>query len=419
MGESRGCRRSGLFAMLAAGLCASACTDPALVEGQQEIAAELRALRMAMHQSQRTTPADTAPTMDRQTLVAALSPLREVLDGLAAQQRELETRQLALTQELQRWSQLLAQSVTGSNRAETEALTARLQQLEATIKQQDARHQEVEKLIGGALDRTADRLEDFLRRLDGTAPGNVPATPTPGSGGAPVTSPAAGSPGGEVADPPARRTGALDPGPGAVSPVRARRNVTMWWLGLRGTTGVAGVVFVWRWRRSSAARTALEHGGPAARGGHAPEGALDPGVQELWAAAAMLGEAVGKLKQSRDGASRADLDEGIQLDEVIVLDEERASRTPAVPAAEPIEARPERPPAHATPPTLRRHVPARNPGQAVPRLLLELADDPRVLRRPLPTATASAAGVDLTFAVLPGLSPGELSHLEQRLRDAV
>jgi hypothetical protein len=393
--------------VLTAGLFATGCSDPAVADGQQEIAAELRALRIALQASERNVPAPTA--IDRQAFTAALAPLREVLDSLVAQQHELQTRQLALTQELQRWSQLLAQSVTGGNRTEVEALTARLQQFEATLKAQEARHQEVEKLLGGALDRTADQLDAFLRKLEATIPANGSTPATPGSG---TTSPPGSAP-----DAPARKTGALEPGPGD-SPGRTRRNTTAWWLGLLGTAGFAGAVFVWRWRRSAAAGTA-----PGAESTVVDRGedAHDPAVEELWAAAAMLGEAVGKLKanqQAAGGAGPTGLDDGIGLAEVFVLDEEpRATAGPAAPATprEPGEG----PGARASPPLLRCRLAARDPAQAVAVVLRALADDPRVLQRPVPTATAARDAIDVAFAVLPGLSPGERSHVEQRLRDVL
>jgi len=390
---------------------ASSCTDQALVDGQNEIAAEVRALRLAMAQAPANAPATAAPVLQREALTAALLPLREVLDGLAAQQRELETRQLALTQELQRWSQLLAQSVTGANRTETEALTARLVQLEAALKQQDARHQEVEKLIGGALDRTADRHEDFLRRLDGTTPATgspapVPTTPAKEA----TTGPGAPSPGNGEAGAGTRKTSALDPGLGSDLQMRKpRRDTTAWWIGLLGAAVAVGAVFAWRLARSPAPRPVHREQQPAAPG----EG-VDPGVEELWAAAAMLGEAVGRLKQGRD--------EGLDPDDVFVLDEgppEPSAPVSSLPPPRLAAPVPPPPPTRPGPKAIHRRLPAQNPALAAQNVLRALADDPRVLCRPEPTATVLLDAVDVTFAVLPELSPGELSHLEQRLRDAV
>ena len=181
-----------------------ACSESA-AGGSREVAGELRALRQAMQQA---APATPGPAIDRNQIGAALEPLREVMTALGQEQRELQARQLTLTQELQRWSQLLAQTATGATRSESEALTARLQTLEATLKAQDERHRQVEELLGRALDRTADRLDEFLHRLGADAPAPVeggktavPAgtggepPPTPGSG---PTSPAPSSPAGMI-----------------------------------------------------------------------------------------------------------------------------------------------------------------------------------------------------------------------------
>ena len=389
-------KRARFAAMLAAALWVGSCTDQATIDGQQEIAGELRALRTALQANAR--PATTGPAaLDAQAFAAALAPLREVLDGLAAQQRDLQTRQLALTQELQRWAQLLAQSVTGGHRAESEALTARLQELEAALKQQQTRHQEVEKLLGGALDRTAEKLEEFLKRLEAAVPAQDTQPPAP--------------------EPAVRKTSALEPGPGADAPTRARRNATAWWLGLLGTAGLAAAVCVWRWRRSAAARGAATAPEPAA--GVVHDGAHDPGVQELWAAAAMLGEAVGKLKanQQAAGASAAPeyQDEGIDPAEVFVLDEEvpAPATAPAVPVPAPATA-----PARSAPPTLRCRVPATDPVEAVAKALHTLADDPRVLRRPAPKATAGQDAIEVTFAVLPHLHASERLQLRSAVQQA-
>ncbi len=52
-------------------------------------------------------------------------------------------------------------------------------------------------------------------------------------------------------------------------------------------------------------------------------------------------------------------------------------------------------------------------------VLLLLGTDPRVLRRPQPTVSVHANVLEVHFAVLPALPPGERGQLEQRLRDAV
>ena len=92
-----------------------------------------------------------------------------------------QTRQLTLTQEMQRWSQLLRDGHRGAPR-ERRRLTQRLQQVEdaAGTGQAPSRSRSPD---AGALSAHADRFEDFLRRLEGT----VRPEPPPDQKGAPPT----------------------------------------------------------------------------------------------------------------------------------------------------------------------------------------------------------------------------------------
>jgi len=424
-----------------------------------EIAAELRALRAVLVQQQKSGAGAQSPApsvADRTQITTALQPLREVLDGLAESQRELQTRQVTLTQEMQRWSQLLVETATGARQEEAKTMTQRLQQLEQSLQQQDKRHREVEALMQGALERTADRLEDFLRRLEGTVqPGQPPdatgtpasrppikngAEPSPGSNGVP---PATGTP------LPATGGGEEDNASGRVGAVRPPRHWSvLWWTLPLALAASLCVAFLLRLRRLSnrlfvaAAATRTGRGrveSPLTRD-------LD-GVQEIWAAAAMLSEAVDRLKQTsaspqqpppppppppQPATTAAD---GVDLAEVSVLAEERAKRvvaaapvapeTPATrPAQEPAATRPA--PSRASlgtgNPPRNSAVRCRIPGagaQAQAELLRLLADDPRVLRRPEPVMTTTPTAVEVAFDVLPGLPASERSQIEQRLRDAV
>ncbi|MCA8976230.1 MAG: hypothetical protein KDC98_16030, partial [Planctomycetes bacterium] len=154
-----------------AGLVLTGCNERAVSESQLEIAAELRALRVTIQDAQ--SPGPTRPAADAtaaaRDLAIALDPLREVLTALVADMAEMQTRQASLAGELQRWSQLLAQTATGANRDEAAALAARLEALEQVLRQQDSRHREVEAMIGGALEKTSERLESFLQRIEGIA----------------------------------------------------------------------------------------------------------------------------------------------------------------------------------------------------------------------------------------------------------
>ena len=175
------------------------CSDPSVAEGQAEIAAELRAVRAALQADRAGPVADTnAPTADenRAALTAALAPLREVLVTLVRDVDEMRARQQALTGELNRWSQLLAQVAAaprasgpegaggGANDAAIQQLLTRLGELESQMKSQDDRHREVEGMIATALDRTSSRLEDFLQRMSALRPGGTapvdPANAKPG-----------------------------------------------------------------------------------------------------------------------------------------------------------------------------------------------------------------------------------------------
>lgn len=129
--------------------------------GGSELADEIRALRLAMQE--RAVAREAAPAAGQVT--AALSPLREALAELVQTQRTLAERQVQLGGELQRWSQLLVDDANEERANEARALTERLAAIEATMREQDERHREVEALLTGALDRTASQLESFLTRV--------------------------------------------------------------------------------------------------------------------------------------------------------------------------------------------------------------------------------------------------------------
>jgi hypothetical protein len=423
----RSLHRVGLAALAA---CFVACSDPGN-DPSLEVAAELRALR-TMLQTNGGSTARTAPVVDRELITNALSPLREALEGLGAEQKELQIRQLALTQELQRWSQLLAQTVTSQSHSEAEALTARLQQLEAALKAQDTRHREVEALMGGALDRTADRLEDFLKRLE---PASPPRTSEPRTEGA--------TPGAGVPQPTAPET-ASGTKIGAVPRTR-RQATTGWWIALLSLATAVGIGFAWRLRRSGAVSSGSPVTGLTA--GQSPTDGtpiFDQGVDEIWAAAALLGEAVGRLREAEpatemrapepaDSNSAPDSgpvepDEWPEGDDLFVIDEDEepynapADEEGAVPATPANVARAVPQvilPPKDRPAELACRLRAADPGRAMADLMLLLASDPRVLRRPQPTVSLHADMIEVHCSVLPALPAGERGQLEQRLRDAV
>lgn len=382
--------------MLAA--CSEAAPDPS-----EEIAGELRALRLLLQQR----PAAVAPAADAAALQAAMAPLREALDGVVEAQRDQGGRQVALAQELQRWSQLLVESVGASRADEAKALAARLQQLEQALQQQEQRHREVEAMLQGALDRTADRLEDFLRRVGGMDPA---ATPPAAPGALPEPAPA-GNPGtpppGDAAAPAGGRQAGRGP---------QRGGVRWAWLGMAGLALGLGWFGMRRLRRQPPRSPALESPLPAP--------GSDPSADEIWAAAALLGEAVGRLRQrtfeesSPGAAAEAAGSAGLAADDdVFVLDDGDPGGA-ASPVASSEQVAPVDAPADG-PPVVVCRLRVQDPARARQAVLALLAADPRVLRRPLPAAVLDGDRLDVSFALLPGLPAGERSHVEQQLRDAV
>ncbi|MBX3464173.1 MAG: hypothetical protein KF830_13450 [Planctomycetes bacterium] len=374
-------------------LGATACAPPT---GDTEVAAELRALRQVLVAG-REAPA-RAPAVQVGEVARALAPMREALDELVRNQRELQQRQQLLTEEMQRWTALQLESGAGARGDELRAMASRLQQLEAALAAQAARQREVETLLRGALDRTAEHLDQFLLRV-GADVDRAQATP------AASTEPAAPAP----AEPLQERAS-----------LGGRRGSVLAWWGMAGlATLIAGVLCWRRWR------LVLAMSRPERRAPPRPEpteGAAD--VQEIWAAAALLGEAVGRLRDAQPagdqggaaGAAEPSFPPG---DEPIVL----ADDLPLPGVA------PTPPPAGAAgggAVAARRSEPAAitwrlrtgDPAGSMQAVLGLLQSDPRVLRRPEPIVRCSRDSLEVSFRCLPDLPAGERSHLEQRLRAA-
>lgn len=430
-------RRRGFATALL--LAFAACDEPRPALGD-ETAAELRALRLVLQQ-QAARPATT----DRTAIDAAMSPLRDALQGMLASQQQLEQRQLALTQELQRWSQLLIVSSNDQRAEEGKALATRLQALEQSLLAQDARHREVENLMAGALDRTAERLEAFLKQLQALPAANPSPEPAaqPPAGTPPGPTNGTAPPDGRLVPDHAATRSDPEAAPARVDHGDVMRRPWRWaWGGLGGLGLLAGVLFFRRWQRGEmpaprSARQAAAQVQPAA-GERAPspepgEAALpaagEPGVAEIWAAAALLGEAVGRLRQSpatatpttpeppvpvdpadatppaRGPANAVGLD---ALDDLFVIEDDApASPAPPTPLAAPTPSAPE---------FVRYRVPAL--GERA-RLAVQsrLQTDPRILRRPAPSVRPVDGGFEIAFALVPSLSPGERCQLEQSVRD--
>jgi hypothetical protein len=383
-----------LFALLAA-----ACSD-ATPSAADEIAGELRALRLALAQQ----PARASETRPQEVvdLQAALQPLRGALEGLAASQRELAERQVALAQELQRWSQLLVDSVTGARADEARVMAKKLQEFEAQLKSQDARHREVEALIQGALDHTADRLDDFLKRLQ-SPPANAPAR-APGGDDKPHAPEQTAN--GNEHERQAAADGAVRHGGGAAM-------TRWWWLALTCAGASAAMFFLRRAGRPPRAELAAPLP-PTASGNAAPG---EQSVEEIWAAAALLGEAVGRLRQSTgDAPAAAPLVplEPSPHEELFCVEEdlEPGLPSPAARSSEPASAPPAAPPGPET-------IAMVLAGAGEVAVREALAGERLVLRRPAPSVRAGDGGVAVRFHVVPDLSAAERVRLLQRLRDAV
>ncbi|MCB9887195.1 MAG: hypothetical protein H6838_17015 [Planctomycetes bacterium] len=393
---------------------------------QAEIAAELRALRATLQSASTPAPRQTAP--DRAALVQALAPLQEALQALANDQRQLAARQIGLTQELQRWTQLVASQATSGTQAELQALTKRLQGLEEAMTAQQAQHAEAEAMVRKALDHTADQLETFLLRLEGASPpidGDAPGKETPAQPG--KEQPGKESAGDATGNAPAAGAAATG-GDGA-----PKRGATGAWLALL-LAAFATAGWLW-WRRPS----------PSTRRRLLVDESvgMDEGVEQIWAAAELLGEAVGRLRtpeQVIEPSPARAADESIAVADALGLDdrvfEDTVVEEFVPPAAAPGPAA--QSPAETLPgpvassPAPGQHgvvgpesalfvvpLPFGDQTRAVRALQDVISRDPRVLRRPAPEVVVSAGRAAVRCCLLPTLPPGERSHLEQRLRDAV
>jgi len=361
--------RRFVFLLVAFAACSDGAPTPA-----EEVAGELRALRQALARQPIGGPTATVDVKE------ALAPLREALTTLGAEQRQLAERQVALTQELQRWSTLLVQSAREETAESAKGLGKRLAELEADLKRQDERHRATETLLQGALERTADQLDVFLQRLETLGPARKtgPQTPLPDAGAG---------------------TG---PGPaGSDGIVHGRPTQSRWWWLV--VTGLGGGVATFFLRRPQRRPVAVV---PAAVEPAPPIAAVVGGersVEEIWAAAALLGEAVGRLRQTAAAEP--------------VPDASAPAVAPPQPAATPAA------PAAANAPVVAANeapvLVALLPGHARPiDVLATLASERSVLRRPVPTVTPRDGHIEVRCHVLPGMPAGERARLVQRLRDA-
>lgn len=181
-------RRLGAIALAFAACSESATSAPA------EIAAELRAMRLALA-ARDTSPADVAA-------------LRARLAALAEMQRTSEARQAELQRELAAWTQKIASEADAARTAEVRRLQARLDELAAELQQQRMRQRELEGEVLQGLDRATKQLDGMLERAappvgaesgEGERspspplrPNETPVAPPPGATGT-TTAPATGA----------------------------------------------------------------------------------------------------------------------------------------------------------------------------------------------------------------------------------
>jgi hypothetical protein len=192
-----------------------------------------------------------------------------------------------------------------------------------------------------------------------------------------------------------------------------RGSSNWWWGGVASLATLVGVFCLRRWRLTA---TRPRRDGRAA----ADPGVEETGVQEIWAAAALLGEAVGRLRDSTTAAATEPTDElgdaGEDFhDDLIVLDDELLSPTAPDATVAPTEDLPSLRPAPAVATCRLR---TEDPARSMQTVLQILQQDPRVLRRPEPAVRCSRDCLEVSFRLVPELPAGERSHLEQRLRDA-
>ncbi|MEC9047598.1 MAG: hypothetical protein VYA51_06255 [Planctomycetota bacterium] len=356
------------FCWLACLLSAAGCTRDAEVDA---LVREIRADRL-----QRQRAADDA---SRRAPEAGAT--RAVLEGLADAQRQLAEQQVELAKELRQWTQVVATNAGERGAAEATALQTRLKALEARLEEQRARHAATEELIGRTLNQTAAQLEAFLKRME-----SVDATQGAGAAAAPDK--------GAAAPPPA--------GP----PTRGRdeRQASLWpmWT----AAGMAIVAGVWLLRQPAGTPQRAPSDvrvTPSPSIATAPDAAgAQENVQELWGTAALLGEAIVKIKSNSGDPPRP----GAPLDPL----------TEAAPDAAGGHAGDERGPLQAEQVAL--FVAATNHDRTRGALMSALGKDPRILSEPGPQVDARDGGLQVTFCVVPGLSGGERAALEQRVYEA-
>jgi hypothetical protein len=400
-------------------LCLAGCNNDAELGGNSnDVAVELRALRVALQaQADRSAP---VVTFDKDALAQALAPLTQAMQTLAADQQQLRGQQQALVGELQRWATVIAGGLSAAQKEPAEQLTQlqqRLGELEQAMRAQDERHRQVQELLRKALEGTADRLDSFLQRLqamrrDAAAPDGK-GNDKPDSASPPVNPPGDAGRRGQGAS--------VQPG---YLPRNAQRRLDPFTLSLLAAALGAVGFFVWRLRRPLADGVGAEHPVAAAQNS-----------DELWAAAALLSEAVGRLKAVVPAAELTALTQPLASpeplatepvvpapdDELYVIDDGSEALAQAIEPAPPaVPAPPVAPEPLAAPsaamPWQTLVLPSQRPQLAAIAVRELLARDPRVLRRPAPVVTPGVDELRVELLLLPHLPAAELAQLHARLQ---
>lgn len=402
------------------------CDVPPVDDPSMLLLREVRQLNATLQDVARSGMPPQGPSQSA-ALGEALAPLREAMQAMVAAQGDLGRRQLALTQELGRWSALLAEMATTNSRSEATSLRERLAAIEQQMQQQDQRHREVEQLVQQALERSAQRLDDFLRAVENL---RRDAAPGAGSGASTEVTPAGNTPGNSGPG-----ASSVDPGrkDADAAPLSAQQRGRNWLLAvLAGGLFAIGLL---AWRLS---RPAVAH--PVAadlREDRGPPPASERSADELWLAANLLGEAVGRLRHARNEAAPAPapLPAVDGDDDLFVLEDEPGE--PAASAAAPAEPLPvpsgavtagtsstgseaapavlPRPQHPIGPQRLALLLPSGDRSRARAAVTAFLARDPRVLRRPVPLVEETADGLRVECALLPDQPAGEQEHLRALL----
>lgn len=481
--------RRGVFLLFA--VLAAACDGERSVT-DRELRDELRSLRQEL-----------APRpIDENALDRALRPLQRDLDRLTEEQRAARRELDALRFELGRGGRgessrpplpSVGDAAAGPAPAERSpaidaAVAQRIAEFERQLAAAQQREAALETAVARSLAATTDRVDSILQQLVALAgerriesplptPANgdaanpphgreaVPPAPVDASPTAPVTEPvAAATPADELAGELAAKAGERE---SAFHRSRAQSQQG-WLIGVLSLGLVAVAVLAWRLRQSAPARRAEPDAAAAPRG--------DLTTDELWAAAGLLSEAVGRLRSAvpvaatapapmaaaeavaapsaapeptspLDGepaavaataeppnepaaieSTAADL---VHDDEVFVIDDDRgflasvdwsSVGTPLAAAAPAAAAPAPAPPAAGSanaPPRLTLQISVRDHVLARAALDAYLRQDPRVLRAPAPVLRSHEAGIAVEVSLLPGLLPGEHEHLRSVLQQLV